>query len=88
MREFGGVSRRDSELRDAVARRIKRRRQWQVVQGRHAKVAQRWTVNQSLSGCQQRRRKDSTEQIRVGSTQAVLVMVLESRLAKTSKSRA
>ena len=33
MKEFGGVSRRDSELRDAVVRRIERRRQWQVVQG-------------------------------------------------------
>lgn len=33
MKEFGGVSRRDSEVRYAVARRIKRRRQWQVVQG-------------------------------------------------------
>lgn len=33
MKEFGGVSRRDSELRDAVVQRIKRRRQWQVVQG-------------------------------------------------------
>lgn len=49
MKEFGGVSRRDSELRDAVVRRIKRRRQWQVAQGTHAKVAQRWTVHQRAS---------------------------------------
>lgn len=68
MKEFGGVSRRDSELRDAVVRRIKRRRQWQVVQGETcesgAKVDRRPKSKQhqsSLSGCQQRRRERQHE---------------------------
>lgn len=33
VKEFGAVSRRDSELREAALRRVTRRRQWQVVQG-------------------------------------------------------